>query len=230
MPGAGKPAWRPTSWCACNHGMASVLEWKVTMGGDVMRPIGAAAAALVAALALAPLALPSPAGAQQAPSLVYSQPLAPAALTLVQERLRQLGAYTGRADGVWGPDSQAALERFQQGRGLQTTGQLNQATAATLGLGPSELLAAGPTAGPAPGTPAATATEPLNPAAVRSVQQRLRALGFYRGPVDGAWGAGTQSSIERFQQGRGLQATGQLNPATAQAMGLDPNNLAARLR
>ena len=189
-----------------------------------MKSIGMAAGVFFA------MALALPAGAQQAPSLTYSQPLAPAALTMVQERLRQMGAYAGRADGIWGPDSQAALEQFQQRRGLQVTGQLNQATAATLGLGPSELLAAGPTAGPAPGTPAATATEPLNPAAVRSVQQRLRALGFYRGSADGVWGAGTQSAIERFQQGRGLQSTGQLNPATAQAMGLDPNNLAARLR
>ena len=48
---------------------------------------------------------------------------------------------------------------------------------------------------------------------------------FYRGAVDGIWGAGTQAAIERFQQGRGLQATGQVNPATAQALGLDPNNL-----
>ena len=39
--------------------------------------------------------------------------------------------------------------------------------------------------------------------------------------------AGTQAAIERFQQGRGLQATGQINPATAQALGLDPNNLEA---
>lgn len=183
----------------------------------------------ITAVTLLALGLAAPTGAQQAPSLLYTQPLAPSALMLVQERLRQAGAYAGRADGVWGPDSQSALERFQQGRGLQVSGQLNQATAATLGLGPSELLAAGPTAGPAPGTPAATA-EPLNPAAVRNVQQRLRTLGFYRGPVDGAWGAGTQSAIERFQQGRGLQSTGQLNPATAQAMGLDPNNLTARVR
>jgi peptidoglycan hydrolase-like protein with peptidoglycan-binding domain len=60
---------------------------------------------------------------------------------------------------------------------------------------------------------------------VRNVQRRLRVLGFYRGAVDGAWGAGTQSAIERFQQGRGLQATGQLNPATAAALGLDASNL-----
>ena len=100
--------------------------------------------ALAGAALLAGASLPPPeAAAQQATSgLVYSQPLAPQALMQVQERLRQLGAYTGRVDGVWGPDSQQALERFQQSRGLQVSGQLNQATAATLGVNPVELLAA----------------------------------------------------------------------------------------
>jgi len=110
---------------------------------------------------------------------------------------------------------------------LQVTGTINQATAATLGLNPGELLAG-------PGAPASAAQEagpgPLSRAAVRNLQGRLRALGFYRGATDGVWGPGTQAAIERFQQGRGLQATGQLNPATAQAMGLDPNNLEAPAR
>lgn len=178
-------------------------------------------------LAAAP-ALSGPAGAQTAPGLAYSQPLSPPALMQVQEKLRQAGAYTGRVDGVWGPDSQAALERFQQRNGLQVTGGLNQATAATLGLQPGELLAAG--TGPALGAGADAAPGPLSRAAVRNLQSRLRSLGFYRGPVDGVWGAGTQASIERFQHGRGLQPTGQLNPATAQALGLDPNNLEAPAR
>ena len=198
---------------------------------------------LVGLLLAGPVVLvPAPAGAQPAPGLTYVQPLAPGAAMRVQERLRQLGAYPGRADGVWGPDSQAALERFQQGRGLQVTGQLNQATASTLGLSPAELVAAAPgpasAAAAAPAVPAAAATapavpataaEPLSPAAVRNIQARLRGLGFYRGSADGVWGPGTQAAIERFQQGRGLQATGQLTPATAAAMGLDPNNLAAPL-
>jgi peptidoglycan hydrolase-like protein with peptidoglycan-binding domain len=193
-----------------------------------------ATAALGAALLAMPL-LAAPAGAQQAtPGLSYSQPLSPPALMQVQERLRQLGAYTGRADGVWGPDSQAALERFQQSRGLQVTGQLNQATAATLGVNPVELLAARPGPGTAAaGTDAgamAAMSGPLSRNAVRNVQARLRALGFYRGGVDGMWGAGTQAALERFQQGRGLQATGQINPVTAQALGLDPSNLDAPLR
>ena len=192
-----------------------------------MKPFGM----LVGLLLASPVVLaPAPAGAQPAPGLTYVQPLAPGAAMRVQERLRQLGAYSGRADGVWGPDSQAALERFQQGRGLQVTGQLNQATASTLGLNPAELVAAAPgpasAAAAAPAVPA-TAAEPLSPAAVRNIQARLRSLGFYRGSADGVWGPGTQAAIERFQQGRGLQATGQVTPATAAAMGLDPNNLSA---
>jgi peptidoglycan hydrolase-like protein with peptidoglycan-binding domain len=43
--------------------------------------------------------------------------------------------------------------------------------------------------------------------------------------VDGVWGQSTQSAIERFQQGRGLQPNGQLNPATLGAMGLSPDSL-----
>lgn len=192
-----------------------------------MKPFGV----LVGLLLAGPVVLaPVPAGAQPAPGLTYVQPLAPGAVMRVQERLRQLGAYSGRVDGVWGPDSQAALDRFQQGRGLQVTGQLNQATASTLGLSPAELVAAAPgpasAAAAAPAVPA-TAAEPLSPAAVRNIQARLRSLGFYQESVDGVWGPGTQAAIERFQQGRGLQATGQLTPATAAALGLDPNNLAA---
>jgi peptidoglycan hydrolase-like protein with peptidoglycan-binding domain len=183
---------------------------------------------LMAGLLLAAPLLAAPASAQPAPGLSYVQPLNPPALMQVQERLRQAGAYNGRADGVWGPDSQTALERFQQRNGLQVTGQLNQATAVTLGLNAGELLAAG--GGPASGAAGETAPGPLSRSAVRNVQSRLRALGFYRGGVDGVWGAGTQAAIERFQQGRGLQPTGQLNPATAQAMGLDPNNLEGPVR
>ena len=184
--------------------------------------------AILAGLLLAGPAMVPTASAQPAPGLTYMQPLSPTALMQVQERLRQMGAYSGRVDGIWGPDSQSALERFQQGRGLQVSGQLNQATAATLGLNPVELLSArqGPASGAGADAAALAATSnTLSRSAVRNVQSRLRTLGFYRGQVDGTWGAGTQAAIERFQQGRGLQPTGQINPATAQAMGLDPNNL-----
>lgn len=156
------------------------------------------------------------------PALTYTYRLGPQAAQMVQERLHQQGLYTGGMQGIWGPDSQAALERFQQTHGLQVTGQLNQATLATLGISPEQLMA---TARPA--APAATPVEgsTLSQAQVQAVQSRLRSLNFYRGSLDGIWGAETQSAIERFQQGRGLQPNGQLNPATITALGLNPNTL-----
>ncbi|WP_198368882.1 peptidoglycan-binding domain-containing protein [Roseomonas rosulenta] len=183
--------------------------------------------ALLVGLSFAMPIVPLPSHAQAPPVLLYTQALSPAATVLIQQKLQQAGVYAGQADGIWGPDSQAALERFQQTRNLQVTGQLNQATAATLGVAPGELLAARPSQPPAAASSGVVMPDILGPAAVRNVQQRLRSLGFYRGGVDGFWGPGTQAAIERFQQGRGLQSTGQVNPATLQALGLDPNNPAA---
>jgi N-acetylmuramoyl-L-alanine amidase len=132
-------------------------------------------ALLAAGLGLAAL---TPAAAQPAaPPLAYVQPLPSAAVQNVQDRLRQAGVYTGRIDGIWGADSQAALERFQQAHQLQVTGQLNQATAATLGLDPGALVAT-PAAAPAAPPPPA---DRLLPGSVRAVQARLGSLGFYSG-------------------------------------------------
>src|SRR5205814_4254282 len=49
----------------------------------------------------------------QPPPLTYAQPLSQAGVMTVQQRLKQNGAYAGQTDGVWGPDSAAALEQFQ---------------------------------------------------------------------------------------------------------------------
>ncbi len=162
-------------------------------------------------------------GQSQAP-LAYVQPVPPNAVQAVQDHLRRSGTYTGTVDGVWGPDSLAALQQFQAAHQLQVTGQLNQATAAALGLDPAGLLATQQAALPPPVPPADT----LRPSSVRVVQERLRSMGFYTGSVDGVWGQSTQAAIGKFQQNRGLQPNGQLNPATTAAMGLPPDSLAYR--
>jgi peptidoglycan hydrolase-like protein with peptidoglycan-binding domain len=185
---------------------------------------------LLAALALAPVL---PAHAQDA-GLIYSQPLGPDAVRAVQGKLAAMAGFTGTANGVWGADSDGALRTFQQSRGLQATGQMNQATAATMGLDPAGLIAtaAPPAAAPPAATPVAAAA-PAAPApppqpyalsgdSVRMVQARLRALGFYTGAIDGAWGGGSLAALEGFQQSHGLPADGRLNAATVQAMGIDP--------
>ncbi|HEY0419208.1 MAG TPA: peptidoglycan-binding domain-containing protein, partial [Acetobacteraceae bacterium] len=60
------------------------------------------------------LASTLPALAQPVPPLTYVQPLSPQAVQSVQDKLRQAGVYSGVSDGVWGPDSAVALQRFQQ--------------------------------------------------------------------------------------------------------------------
>jgi peptidoglycan hydrolase-like protein with peptidoglycan-binding domain len=139
----------------------------------------------------------------------------------IQHRLGQLGFYDGPVDGVWGRDTQISLERFQRARNLPQ-GQVTVATLSAMGLDPNDYdrrtLAAD--------TPAMQRTAtPLEPPVVRGVQQRLRVMGFYRGPADGVWGPETHSALIEFQKSRGLDATGDLTPATASVLGLNPNNL-----
>jgi len=161
---------------------------------------------------------------QTAPPLTYIQPAPPAAVKAVQDHLRIAGAYNGATDGVWGPDSDAALQRFQAGHQLQVTGQLNQATVEALGLDWATLLGIQQAALPLPVRPAET----LQPSSVRAIQERLRSLGFYTGGVDGIWGQGTESAVAQFQHNRGLQPHGQLDPTTVTAMGLSPESLIYR--
>jgi peptidoglycan hydrolase-like protein with peptidoglycan-binding domain len=168
--------------------------------------------------------------AQPVPSLTYVQPLSQPALQSVQQRLHDIGVYGGNADGVWGRDSQSALVRLQQNKGLQVTGHLNQGTLATLGLNPGELLGL-PATVVSVAMPVVTpivpsnAVVPLGADTIRLVQGRLQQFGYVTTPADGVWGPSTQAGIERLQQVRGLPVTGQLNAPTITAMGLDPGTL-----
>jgi hypothetical protein len=49
-----------------------------------------------------------------------------------QGRLANLGFYFGKVDGVAGPVTKAALRRFQVAKGLEATGELDEATAEAL--------------------------------------------------------------------------------------------------
>jgi len=51
-----------------------------------------------------------------------------------QEKLSAAGHDAGAADGKMGPKTQAALKEFQQSKGLQASGQLDQKTVAALGV------------------------------------------------------------------------------------------------
>lgn len=53
---------------------------------------------------------------------------------------------------------------------------------------------------------------------VRGAQRYLTALGYYRGPIDGIYGAQTRSAVIQFEQSQGLPSTGVLTPSIVQRM------------
>jgi N-acetyl-anhydromuramyl-L-alanine amidase AmpD len=55
-------------------------------------------------------------------------------VVLLQQKLRQLGYYEGRADGMFGRDTEVALKRFQHDKGLKPTGATDRKTLDLLGM------------------------------------------------------------------------------------------------
>ncbi len=58
--------------------------------------------------------------------------------------------------------------------------------------------------------------------AVRAVQRKLRALGFYHGWPDGVFGQGTQIAVDAARAAYGLSPIGVVDWALYQALGLTP--------
>ena len=69
--------------------------------------------------------------------------------------------------------------------------------------------------------------ETLPPSELRRVQQELKSQNLYNGRIDGRWGPETQAAVTQFQQNHQLQATGQLDQQTLQAMNLGPSRRTA---
>ena len=55
---------------------------------------------------------------------------------------------------------------------------------------------------------------------ITRVQERLKQLGFDAGPVNGDFGTKTQAALAQFQLAYTLPASGQLDDATLQALGI----------
>ena len=55
---------------------------------------------------------------------------------------------------------------------------------------------------------------------VKEVQRRLKEWGYYKGSVDGVFGAGTRSAVIAFQKKNGLTADGVVGKSTYKALGM----------
>ena len=189
--------------------------------------LGAYALSATATATPEPTAEPTPAPTFQAPQSTVKQGSRGADATLVQQRLIDLGYLSGKADGLFGTSSVAALREFQRQNGLDDDGAAGAATCQVLfsydALAKGQLPTAAPT--PAPtipvSTPEPSATYPpitqdnvvlikqgVSGEAVTRLQQRLTALGYYDANADGVCKADDVAAIKAFQKQNGLKADG----------------------
>ena len=132
----------------------------------------------------------------------------------VQTRLKELGYYTIRVDGIFGVGTQTAVRMFQRNNGLSVTGVVNiecyKALMDTNAIG----------AGGSVSTPAdyVELRRGNRGSAVVRLQARLQALGYYTISVDGIYGSGTQTAVRRFQSRNGISANGVATVYTQQVL------------
>jgi peptidoglycan hydrolase-like protein with peptidoglycan-binding domain len=136
------------------------------------------------------------------------------AVTNLQNRLSLLGFYRGPVTGYYDRLTEAAIRDFQAARGIQVNGIAGPQTQAALyGTNSS-----GNSGGGGGGTPSATLQRGSRGQAVTNLQNRLRTLGFFRGPVTGYYGDITTTAVREFQRSRAIQANGIAGPQTQAAL------------
>ncbi len=146
----------------------------------------------------------------------YGQPQGEPRVRALQRSLRARGQRPGPVDGLYGPLTEAAVERLQRDRGLAVDGIVGPQTRRVLNAKTPRLA------------PGAGYGQPGGSPQVRAIQRGLRALGQRPGPVDGLYGPRTQGAIERFQRTAGQPASGVLSPATAAALARADSDQPAR--
>ena len=134
----------------------------------------------------------------------------------VQSRLDKFGYYSGALDGNYGAGTMAAVASFQLRNNLSADGVAGKRTYKKLYS--SDALAAISTPTSTPTTGVTRPTRLLYSGCtgddVKSVQQRLKDLGYLTDKVDGKYGANTVAAMRAFQLRNGLTGSGNGDTAT----------------
>ena len=131
---------------------------------------------------------------------------------LLQNRLIELGYLKTMADGNFGAGTLNALKAFQKANGLSVDGAAGSQTYKKLFS--DKAIEADPSEGGEVLIPSRTLTTGDSGDDVRSVQYRLKTLGYLTGTADGQYGTATAAAMKAFQQMNGLTASGDGNMAT----------------
>ena len=140
----------------------------------------------------------------------------------VQQKLKELGFYTGAVDGDFGVGTENAVKAFQKQYGLEVDGKVGTQTMAKL---TAAKATAKPTVSP---TPKATPTPAFSNNTylrngnsgnqVKQLQERLISLGYLLGKPTSTFDNATEAAVLAFQRRSGMSADGVAGPNTLNAL------------
>ena len=132
----------------------------------------------------------------------------------LQDALKAKGYLTGASDGNFGSATASALKGFQRANGLPVTGIADDATRQAL----QDENSAAMTETTATASLYETLKRGDTGASVKTLQEKLKALGYLPGTADGKYGAGTEAAVKSFQKAHTLAETGTADPDTLTAV------------
>ncbi|MFB2939474.1 peptidoglycan-binding protein [Aerosakkonemataceae cyanobacterium BLCC-F154] len=163
----------------------------------------------------------------------------------LQQLLTDAGAYSGTIDGKFDLETSVAVRKFQRSSRLMVDGIVGRNTWTALAKGSTTQQVLDPTFNNSPFTSGSLTTNNSDNSQkpttnsrtviqaslqkgdrgqeVKSLQQRLQALGYYRGNTTGNFGPLTQEAVIRFQRQAGLTANGIVDSSTKAALLTPPS-------
>ena len=126
----------------------------------------------------------------------------------VQQRLQEAGSLKGDIDGIYGGDTVKAVKDFQRSRGFPVSGAIDEVTYRAL-----RDISAGT---PAPVVSSGGESYGVGDRGsdVKTIQRKLKRLGYLEGEADGIYGGQTEDAVTAFQKEQGISVTGGVNSET----------------
>ena len=131
----------------------------------------------------------------------------------VQRILFDLNLYSGKVDGLTGPQTRKAIEAYRKMVGLSASAEIDDQLLTQLGARPRSASSAPPLPQGSPGTDMieTSSAAPSNDVMVMRIQAGLKAFGNDGIEIDGVVGSRTRAAILEFQSLFGLPQTGKPN-------------------
>ncbi len=140
----------------------------------------------------------------------------------LQERLKELGYYKDTPTGTYDTNTIGAVRSFQKKNGLKADGTagaetqkaIYSADAVRADTTPTPKATATATPTPTVAIPEQTLRLNDKGADVKTLQKRLKELGYFKSTIDGKFGRDTANALKAFQEAHGLEADGVAGQST----------------